>query len=302
MTNKTIEILLIDSRFEDHRLKDNKREKDLLPSIAEMGIREPILGVLKENKLILLDGFKRLRCARKLKMGLLPYDEIEQDEALGILKLLKISNNRSLHILEQAKLVDELKEVYGMKVTEIARSLERSSGWVSVRLGILTELGPYVEKQVFQGKFPAQNLLYTLRPFRRLNKIPLPEINEFVKAVSSKGLSNRDIEHLAQGYFKGGKETKEQIKQGKFSWCLQHLKEQNKETTADLPDVEKRTLLDLEIIQKYMGRLLCKLPLSQTPSASFKATASILIEGVLEKAPLFIEQIKKLVEGGRHDR
>lgn len=309
MTIKTIELSQIDARYEDYRLKDPRRERELLPSIADAGIREPLLGVLKgEGPLLLLDGFKRWRCARKLSLNILPYEELDQDEAMGIIKLLKISNNRSLHLLEQAMLVDELKEAHGMKVHEIAHLLERSSAWVSVRLGVLAELGPQVLEQVFQGKFPAQNLLYTLRPFRRLNKIPRDEIERFVKAVGGQGLSVREVDVLAQGYFKGGQEIKEQIQHGKIPWALEYLKDLREHTSGEAPemsDKEKRMIQDLEIVRKYMGILSVKLSSSVSlPSPSFRATAALLVEGILGAAPLFterIQQFSRTLRQGPHD-
>jgi hypothetical protein len=49
-----------------------------------------------------LNGFKRYRCARKLRLATVPYSSLGPDEAVGILSLLRTSNNRALSILEQA--------------------------------------------------------------------------------------------------------------------------------------------------------------------------------------------------------
>ena len=58
---------------------------------------------------ILLNGFKRYRCASKLRIRMVPYASLGEDEVAGILNLLRISNDRSLRILEQARFIDELK-------------------------------------------------------------------------------------------------------------------------------------------------------------------------------------------------
>ena len=68
-----VEIRKIDRKYEGYRLKDKYREMNLLSSIQENGIREPLQCVEGyENKCILLDGYKRLRCAIKLKISLIP--------------------------------------------------------------------------------------------------------------------------------------------------------------------------------------------------------------------------------------
>ena len=138
---KEVEINQIDTRFERFRLRDKNQEKVILSSILEQGIREPLQCVMKpEEQLILLDGFKRLRSAVKLKIKVVPVVSLGSDEAGAILQLIRLSNVQGLSILEQAVLVDELKGTYGMSVMEIARHLERSPAWVSVRLGIIDEI------------------------------------------------------------------------------------------------------------------------------------------------------------------
>lgn len=303
MNIQTLEIDSIDHRYEQHRLKDKKREGAILLSVEENGIRDPLLGVMKDKKFILLDGFKRWRCARKLKINVLPYQEFDGDESCGIIKLLQISNNRSLHILEQAALVDELKETHGLKVNDIARAIDRSPAWVSIRLGILSEFSAFVKEQVFLGNFPTQNLLYTLRPFRRLNKIPKSEIDDFVKAVQGNGISTRDIHLLGNEYFKGGQETKEQINQGKISWYLQYIKDRkNEKEKNNFPGEEERILRDMEIVQKHVVLLLAKLPTIYSSSSAFKATASIVVDSLIEKMPVFVEKIGQLQEQIKNDR
>jgi len=64
-----VEISSLDLRYEDCRLKSSKTEKELLTSILERGIRDPLQGVDVKGKRILLDGFKRYRCAIRLHLG-----------------------------------------------------------------------------------------------------------------------------------------------------------------------------------------------------------------------------------------
>jgi len=121
-----VEILSLDLRYEDFRMKSKGVEKALLMSIMQKGIRDPLQGVDTKGERILLDGFKRLRCAKKLGIGIAPYVSIGTDEAFGIIELIRMSNAKSLSILEQARFVDELKNVHNMSSSEIAEVLERS--------------------------------------------------------------------------------------------------------------------------------------------------------------------------------
>jgi len=116
-----IEISSLDLRYESYRMKSPGAEKVMLGSISENGIRDPLQGVSTNKARILLNGFKRYRCAKRLGIGIVPYCSLGSDEALGIIELLRISNSMSLSILEQAKLIDELKTVHKMCNGEIAK-------------------------------------------------------------------------------------------------------------------------------------------------------------------------------------
>jgi hypothetical protein len=287
----TIEMAQIDIRFEGHRLKDKRREGLLLKSIAESGVQEPLQGILIAGRLFLLDGFKRYRCAKKLKIENVPYESFGEDEATAIIKLMKISNAKSLHILEQAKLVDELKNVHNLKVAEIARQLERSIGWVSMRIGLLSEMSKEILEEVFKGKFPAHSVMYTLRQFKRLNKIPLPEVTEFVKAVSGKNLSVRNIDLLAKAFFEGGKETKTQILCGNLEWSMRQLKSIAEEEQSPLNETEKRVHKDLSILNKYMERVIHQITMINNPSIPFRAMAGLQVEGILSRIDLLKKRL-----------
>jgi len=287
----------IDRKYEGHRLKSRSQEKALLASIAARGIEEPLRGVLGENgsRPILLDGFKRLRCAIKIGANIVPFASLAGDEAQGILQLIRNANARGLTLLEQARLVDELKSSHGMSVVEIARRLERSPSWVVVRINVLGELSDVVRDAVFAGRFPAYSVLYTLRQFRRLNGATRSDTDAFVQAASGKQLSTRDIECLASAYFRGGSEVRRQIVSGDILWSLGELKEREREAAAAAPgltDLERRVLRDLELLQGAMGRLGLKLPKPELKGPSFFAQAACLVEGVLSRIEPFIDTLR----------
>ena len=152
-----IELKQINRCYEKFRLKNKTDERILLSSILENGIRDPLQCVIDAaGDFILLDGFKRLRCAIKLKIHVVPILSLGCDEAEAILELIRLSNARGLNILEQAALVDQLNKIYDMRVNQIAAHLERSPAWVSVRLGMMQEMSTIVREAVFSGRFPVR--------------------------------------------------------------------------------------------------------------------------------------------------
>lgn len=295
MTMKSIEIHAIDTRFEPFRLKDQASERRLLSSISEYGIRDAVQGVWEyqdENQahFILLDGFKRLRCAKKLHLQILPFYCLGEDEATGIFGLLRQSNHRSLHILEQARLVDQLQSQYGLSSREIAEKLEKSPAWVSVRTGMIQQMSETVREAVFSGKLAARAYMYTLRQFTRVNTPSDRRMDNFVGAVAGRGLSCRQIDQLARGYFQGSQMLKDQIEKGQLSQSLEQLKnissgadESPFSSPSSLSQFEQQVLKELQVCQKYMNRLIRSHDDSRLSSSAFFAEACVLIAGVREQ-------------------
>jgi len=161
----------LDLRYEGFRLKAPAVEARLLGSIAQRGIEEPLEGVEVQGRGVLLNGFKRYRCARKLRLATVPYSSLGQDEAAAILGLLRGSKERALSILEQAAFIDELRNTQSWSVAQIAAELARSKAWVSVRLGLIGQMSETVRRQLFAGTFPVYSYLgmqLTLVIFRHI--------------------------------------------------------------------------------------------------------------------------------------
>jgi len=293
-----VETSSFDTRFESYRVKKPSAEKALLVSILQHGIRDPLQGVDTKDGRILLDGFKRYRCAGKLSIAIVPYRSLGSDEASGIIELIRIKNAKNLNILEQARLIDELKTVYKMSVSEIAGLLERSKSWVSLRVGIINEMSKFLMNKIFSGQFPFYAYMYTLRKFIRINSIKKEEIDEFVKSVSGKSLSIRDIEMLAHGYFNGSSDFQEQIKSGNVLWGLSCLKEECR-TTSDCTQLEQEMLKVLETIQKHMQRFPLRLKDRRLKSNSFFAQANLLTGEILKQRDKFYKVMEEFYDKSR---
>ena len=296
-----IEVSYIDTGYETLHLRDKNREKVLLDSIIMHGVNNPLKCVVKENNnFILLDGFKRLRCCRRIKLSIVPVTCLGNDEVSALLSIIRLSNADSLNILEQSAFVDELHQKHKLPVKEIAYQVERSPAWVSVRLGIIQEMSEVVRDAIFSGAFPVRSYMYTLRQFTRVNKINKSDIDEFVKRVSGKGLSTRNIETLVYGYFRGGKQIKSQIEKGNISWTLKQMSRINTLTEAEkslLNESELKTIRELEIIQKYINRVRCDIKSNKLKSESFFNTAGLLIKGILNNIDDFKKKLQEFYNG-----
>jgi hypothetical protein len=293
---RQIEISALDLRYESFRMRHSGQESRLLASIHQRGIELPLEGVDVEDRPILLNGFKRYRCARQLHLGVVPYVALGQDEAMGIITLLRQSNQHTLSILEQARFVEELKSVRQMSVAEIALELSVSKAWVSMRLGLMSEMSQRLRVELFKGAFPVYSYMYTLRGFMRMNGIKPDQIEQFVLALSGKKLSVRDIEQLAHGFFRGPESFRQEVLKGNLALPLQRIKDLAQQADG-CSDFEQAMLGDLEITQKYMQRVMGKSQDERLKSRAFHAQSHLLTAGILSRKQAFYESVRQL-----HDR
>jgi hypothetical protein len=292
---EAIELSTIDLRYESYRLKNPAHEARLLASIAERGIEEPLEGVGTRERKILLNGFKRYRCARKLGLGLVPYISLAEDEATGIVVVIRAANNRALGILEQARFIDDLRSLHRLSVAEIAAELSRSKAWVSMRLGLIGEMSELVREKIFSGAFPVYAYMYTLRQFMRMNGVGRQEVDAFIAATSGKRMSVREIELLAHGYFRGPESFRREILAGNLALPLERLR-QVPESPDGCSEFERVLLGDLEIVGKYMQRVMGKSNDPRLKTRAFFAAANLLVGGLLSRTGVFTRILRELYD------
>jgi hypothetical protein len=190
--------------------------------------------------------------------------------------------------------VEELKRVHGLSVSEIARRLQKSKAWVSVRMQTFSEMSEATRLAILAGDFPLYSYIYTLHPFRRLTGVASKsEIDEFVKIISGKSLSAREIERLAGAYFRGGDEMRQQLRAGDLGWCLDEMRRREEASkSSELTENENRIVRDLEIVSGMMGRLGIKLSGVVVKRPAFKARVDLLSDRIISQLNPFTKSIK----------
>ena len=295
-----VELDSLDLRYEGFRLRQPALEERLLSSILQRGIQEPLEGVdlpTAQPTQVLLNGFKRYRCARQLRLATVPFSSLGQDEAAAILGLLKLAHNRSLSILEQAAFIGELKNVRGMNVAQIAAELSRSKSWVTMRLGLMAQMSEPVRQKLFAGAFPVYSYMYVMRQFMRMNGVKAGQVEAFVLATSGQGLSVRQIEQLAHGFFRGPDSFRQEILQGNLALPLERMA-QAPQSPDGCSEFERILLGDLELLAKYMQRVMGKSQQhDKLTSRAFHAQSHLLTAGLLSRWPAFFRTLRQL-----HDR
>jgi len=275
-------------------VRDPRLEEALLSNIRLRGIEAPLSGMDVEGCRILLDGFKRCRCARKLEIQTVPYEVIADDERTGLLHLLQRKKMRRSCALEEAGFVRLLIEACGMSDVEVACALGRSRGWVSMRTRMLREITDGVAREIYRGRFPAYSYTYVLRRFIRMNGVDSEAIESFVRAVSGRRLTHRQIARLGHAYFEGPASMRGEIEAGNLALVLGCMER----AIADgISERERSCLLGMERLLEGYGRLETMSHEASLSSPSFRAQAHILLTKILARVGAFTEAMRRF-----HDR
>ena len=257
---ETIELSCLDLRLEHTRTRNNFVERSLLQSIAARGILDPlqVAGGAEEREYLLLDGFKRCRCACKLGIGMAPAQCIAGDCVTGIVTMIRRGDRKSgITTLEQAALIEELHKRCGLTIYDIALQLGRSPSWVSVRLGMIEEMSEMVREKIMSGAFPARAYLYGIKGFTRVNKNGSRRVDAFVAAVSGKGLSTRELLVLWRAYFRGGEAMERLILEGDARRALGIIRAGPQEAhEATLPEGQRQYIKDLALACGGINRIV----------------------------------------------
>ena len=297
--SETVERTSLDLRYQSYRLRNDAAEARLLASIAERGIEQPLAGVDTPQRRLLLDGFRRYRCAAKLGIECVPYVSLGDDEAMGIASLMRVAKQKTLSILEQARFVVELLSMHDMSIADVAETLSRSKAWVSMRRGLLKEMPQVVQEILFRGAFPVYSYMVTLRPFMRINGVGQKEMERFVQAVAGQRLSVREIELLTHGYFRGPASLRQTIDQGNWKWSLEQM-----QTVSEDPegcnDFERSLLRDLERLLKSIGRVMTRCDDPRLQTRDFYAQANLLVASLLSRRESFFKKMEEFYDRSGH--
>ncbi len=194
--------------YERLRKRHPARERQLLSSLAESGQQLPIVVVCEQaSHYVVIDGYKRVRALKRLARDVVSGTcwDVAEVEALLLERGIR---GASEDALDQAWLLAELQERFGLSLEELARRFARSKSWVSRRLGLLQALPAGVHEQVRAGKLPAHAAMKYLLPLARANA---PAASELVSRIAPLSLTSRQIGALYTGWQSGMARTRELI-------------------------------------------------------------------------------------------
>lgn len=167
----------IGERFQGLRIVDPSAERTMLDSMRQYGQLTPVVVCRFEpqGKDELLDGFKRLRAARRLSLRELAVSRLEMGPRACKAAILQLNRvGRNISSMEEALVVHSLCHDDGLSQVEIAGLLGRHKSWVSRRVALIARLSEEAQERIKLGLLPA-SLGAELARLQRCNQLQVLE-------------------------------------------------------------------------------------------------------------------------------
>lgn len=198
----------LELRYESLRSREPEREKRLLASLAERGQQVPIVVVaICDTSYAVIDGYKRVRALRRLGCDTVAATQwdLGESDALILDRLLRASGRDS--VLEEAWLLAELQQRFGLSGHELARRFDRGESWVSRRLGLVRSLPLQAQEQVRRGWIVPHAAMKYLLPLARANAEDCVRL----LAALRRRHSTRELGRLYAAWVSGDEHTRERL-------------------------------------------------------------------------------------------
>jgi ParB family chromosome partitioning protein len=142
-----LELHQLELRYEGIRKRAPVAERQLVGSLAEIGQQLPIIVVGEADRFILIDGYKRVRALKRLAHDTVRATgwQMPEVEALLLERRLRCASEDAF---DQAWLLAELRNRFGLSLEELARRFDRNKSWVSRRLALIQVLSTTIQDSV----------------------------------------------------------------------------------------------------------------------------------------------------------
>jgi ParB family chromosome partitioning protein len=168
--------------------------EELIASIEEKGLLEPIVVRPVENGFEVVAGNRRLEACRRLKMHRIPCHIVELDDR-GAFEVSLVENvqHETMNPIDEARAFKRYIDDYGYGgVSELARKIGKSQEYVSNRLRLLS-LPRKVREEVIRRRI-------TPSAAQELASLDDDYASEVVEIIRERHLSTREVRRIAKYY------------------------------------------------------------------------------------------------------
>lgn len=184
--------LIKDSHLQPRTYYDEQKLADLVASIKEKGILQPILVRKSGAEYEVIAGERRLKAARSLNLESIPVViKTATDREALVLALIENIQREELNAIEEAQGFRKLIEEFNFSQEDVAKSVGKDRSTISNLLRLL-KLPEDIQKAIFTGKLSTGHA-------RALLAVEDKKLQQKIfNDVIAKGLSVREVERLVK--------------------------------------------------------------------------------------------------------
>jgi ParB-like chromosome segregation protein Spo0J len=187
-----VELGRLDRRLSSLRLPSPAQLARLRASVAREGVRSPVIAstAVEAGKLVLLDGFKRVRVLEELEAPAVRVTPVALNAAASAAAILRCNApHRGLCELEEAWIVKALCREHKVAQVEVSRLLGRHKSWVCRRLKLAESLEEVIQEDIRLG-------LLSSTVARELVRLPRGNQLSTSHCIRDHGLASRPAAQL----------------------------------------------------------------------------------------------------------
>lgn len=187
--------------------KKNPREdygnvEELMLSIVENGMRNPVKGFEKDGKIYLREGFRRMRAVKlalekgkKVERVPMIIEERPMSEEERTLEFLINNDGKPFTMLEQSEVIKRLMN-FGWKVTDIVKKTGKARGYIE-NLILLTRISMKDHNYIKDDKISAHAVIQIMQAVKGDPEKASAEIETAIKAAKEAGKEKATPKHVA---------------------------------------------------------------------------------------------------------
>ncbi len=192
---------MLEANPKNPRIKYEEIE-ELMKSIVENGLIDPLTGYYKNDKVILKDGHRRKRA---IDLAIAKGNAIAQVKVLIVdapteeqetLDYILHNDGKPLNMLEQSVVIKRLLN-FGWKVTDIEKKTGKARGYIE-NLIILTKLPMKVYNLIAEDKISAHAVIQIVAAVKGDEAKLIEAVEEAIKAAKEAGKSKATPKHLGK--------------------------------------------------------------------------------------------------------
>lgn len=291
-STRTVDIHLLELRYAHCRIMNHRALKRLRDSIETYGQIVPALVVTEKQKLILIDGYLRVRALCACGKDRICVHLSEENEQNAMFSLLAKNNERQWEAIEQSVLLQELHRRFGCSLSHIATRIGRDKSFVKRRLDLVEALPENILKAVISGTLSTWSASRVMAPLARAN---IKDAQKLMAHLETEPLSTRELARFYEHYQKSNRSVRDRMLENpSFFIRVQNERIQSEQAKDIYDGPEGKWFKDIKMVYAVLKHLVKTVSHVQYPQSDplKKQTLKAWVERVEKQAA----KLKKATE------